>query len=828
MSAEPAPTFSGLTSQEAQERIRQHGPNELATTRRRTIFHIIAHTLREPMFLLLILAAGIYLVIGDLGEGLFLCGGAAMTIGLVVLQEARSENALAALRAMAAPQARVVRDGVEATIAARDLVPGDIVLVGEGNRIPADGTLRGGDVLTIDESILTGESTPVFRTPLAPGSMSVLSAGTLIVGGNGWAEVTATGESTRLGRIGRSLSEIYEQATALQKSSARVIMLLAVVGIFQSVVIFLGYGVLRGEWLAGALTGLTLAIALLPEEFPMVLAIFMALGAWRLARHNVLVRRTAAVEALGGVTLLCVDKTGTLTRNRMQLAFVWADGAADPVEVGRSTDEASREVLRMAMLASAARSTDPMDQAVLKVAKDLGISESGSLSETFPLRPERLAVIQVWRSSASEYAAAKGAPETIFRMCGLDAPSIERQRRAIEMMAKQGLRVLGIASASMDGSGAIESRRFRFLGLIGFIDPLRDDVPVALQEARGAGISVAMITGDHPSTALEIARQAGIDVSGGVITGAELDRIDDQVLRQEAMRVRVFARIGPEQKLRLVRIYQQAGETVAMTGDGVNDGPALQAADIGIAMGQRGSDIAREASDIILLDDSFSSIIGGVRLGRRIFANLRRALTFIVAVHVPLAGLAFVPLVAGWPPLLLPMHVVLLELAIDPVCSLVFESEPSETRAMLQPPRRTAESLFGRRQLLPALLQGLGILLAIAVFYGWSLSVAPEAEARGAAFAGLVAASLVLAIVNASAGSASFFHHSHTVFWAISGIALGIVAAAFAFPPFGDVLDIAPPAGGLLAAAACLSIVSGGWYGLWRGLALHRVKVTRA
>lgn len=811
-----SPLLSGLSSKEAQERLLTYGANELSKPRKRTLQGILVHTLKEPMFLLLLLAAAIYLVIGDLGEGLFLCAGATLSIGLVIFQEMRSENALAALRSLAAPQARVIRDRTEQTIPASELVPGDIILVGEGNRAPADATLRGGDVLTIDESILTGESAPVLRTPAVVGANkeSALYAGTLIVRGHAWAEVTATGERTQFGSIGKSLLEGREEATALQRSSQRLVMLLAALGIACSVAIFIAYGVMRQDWLGGALTGVTLAIALLPEEFPMVLAIFMALGSWRLARHNVLVRRSAVVEALGGASLLCVDKTGTLTRNRMQLSAIWVDGAEDWTRVTPQLDGAAGEVLRVAMLASGARSSDPIDRAIFEISAAPNQPHSHAPLKTYPLKPERLAIIQVWRLTDGDLAAAKGAPETIFDMCRLDAEHVARLRQSIDQMATNGLRVLGVASTPISEPGDAESARFSFLGLIGFLDPLREDAAQAVREARQAGIEVAMITGDHPSTALEIARQAGIETSAGVLTGLQLDALGDDELRRVVQKIRIFARISPQQKLRLVRNFQAAGQVVAMTGDGVNDGPALQAADIGIAMGKRGSDIAREASDIILLDDSLASIVGGIRLGRRIFANLRRALTYIVAVHIPLAGLAFVPLLGGWPPLLLPMHLVLLELAIDPVCSLVFESEPSEAGAMQRPPRRRGEVLFGRRQLGWAILQGLGILITIAAFYAWALTVAGAREARGAAFASLVIANLTLAISNASGGSAGLFDRRHAIFWTISGIATAVVGAAFVIEPLGDVLQLAVPPAGLLGIGASLAVLAGCWYGV--------------
>ncbi|HEX5008526.1 MAG TPA: cation-translocating P-type ATPase [Hyphomonadaceae bacterium] len=806
---------SGLDSRTAMYRLAEAGPNEIERPRSRTLGIIIRETMREPMFLLLAAASGVYLLVGDIGEGVFLICAAALTIGLVVAQEARSENALKALRALAQPSALVIRDGMIRRIPARELVPGDIMLLSEGERIPADGCLVGGDVLSIDESLLTGESAPIDRRPAAGDSgESRVFAGTMVVRGTGRALVQETGPRTRFGAIGATLAQGGEELTPLQKTARRLVAYLAIAALVFCVVVFIAYGLLRHDWLQGGLTALTVAISLLPEEFPMVLAVFLALGAWRLARRNVLVRRAAVIEALGGATILCVDKTGTLTRNQMKLVRLWRLGEFHDLSSISTIAPSARPLLDAAVLASAVRAVDPMDRAVHEL-----LTSSPGLEEparTWPLRPERLAVIQVWRRDGGEIAAAKGAPETIFRMCALGNDELIRLREVIEAMARDGLRVLGVASARYTASFPDDpaSAVFAFEGFLGFLDPVRDDVPAALQEARSAHMAVAMITGDHPATALAIARQAGIDSAGGVLLGEDVSRLDAAALRERVASVRVFARIAPEQKLRLVEALKANGEVVVMTGDGVNDGPALQAANIGIAMGRRGSDVAREAADIVLLDDSFASIVGGVRLGRRIFANLRKALIFVTAVHVPLAGLALIPILLGWPPLFMPMHVVLLELVIDPACSLVFEAEASEADAMTRPPRNPREPLFGVRQVSLAVLQGLVVLAAITVYFGWVLEAVPEDEARGAAFSALVTSSLVLALANSAGGRFGLFERSHTAFWIIAGAATLVLTAILYVPALAGVLHVAPPDWQVLASGLATGILAGGWWGV--------------
>ncbi len=824
----------GLTKAEAAAGLSRDGANELPGKPGRGLFRIVLETMREPMFLLLVAAAGLYLILGDLGGGLFLMAGALATIGLVVLQEARSERALAALRDLSQPLARVIRDGAELRIPARELVAGDIVLVGEGERLPADGLLVAGDVLSVDESALTGESAPVtksvaeaaraFDAAIAPSAETgpYLFAGTLVVRGQGVAKIGRTGPRTSLGRIGVSLASIVQELTPLQKTAGKLVRLLGALAIAFCAVVAIAYGLLRSDWIGGALAGVTVAVSLIPEEFPMVLAVFLALGAWRLATHNVLVRRSAAIEALGGATVLCVDKTGTLTENSMRVARLWTEALDTPVDASTSFAGPPLDLLRMAGLASAVRPVDPMDKAIRSLLATASPGQGeGEPERTWPLTPQRMAVVQAWRQADQTWlAAAKGAPEAIFRLCGLSEPDRVRLTGIVEGYAAEGLRVLGVAlsTASDPFDDTLQNARFSFSGLVGFLDPVRADVPGALREALAAGIRVVMITGDHPATALAIAGMAGIDVSAGVLTGGEIAELPSAQLAERLKAVQVFARIVPEQKLQIVQALKAAGEVVVMTGDGVNDAPALETAHIGIAMGLKGTDVAREAADMVLMDDSFVSIIGGIRLGRRIFANLRRALIYVTAIHVPIAGLALIPILLGLPPLLYPMHVVLLELAIDPLCAMVFEAEPGAARAMQRPPRRRDEALFGPRQLLLALIQGLGVLAGVLAVYVLALADHPEAEARGAAFLALVVGNLVLALADASGSGGKLFAPHRRIYWLIASGACGVLVLVFAIPALAVMFKMATPQPPLLIEALLTALVSGGWLGLARVL----------
>jgi Ca2+-transporting ATPase len=829
---------SGLSEAEARRRLAATGPNELPRSRNRTVVRIAIETLREPMLMLLAGAAILYLTLGDVGEGLFLTAGATLSIALVVLQEARSERALKALRALAEPQVRVLRDGIVRTLASRELVPGDVLLVSEGERLHADGRLVAGDLLSVDESALTGESAPVTKrhaqddeafdeTSLGRDAALGLFAGTLVVRGQGMVEVARTGAATALGRIGASLAALPEPPTPLQRTTRRLVAVLGVAAIGFCGAIALAYGVLRGDWVGGALAGVTAAMSLVPEEFPMVLTVFMALGAWRLATHKVLVRRGAVIETLGGASILCVDKTGTLTQNRMELIHLWTAEGRDP-DGAALVDAASARLLEVARLACPPRSTDPMDLAVLRRFGDrVAVAAPAEAPQrTWPLRPDRLAVVQFWPGERG-VLAAKGAPEAVLGLCRLAEVEAAPVRRQVQAYAEAGLRVLAAAEARVEGAAPAEPEAivFTFAGLLAFEDPLRPEVPAALAEARRAGLGVLMITGDHPATALAIARQAGIDVSAGVLLGAEAAALPFPTLCERLRTVRVLARVSPDQKLLIVEALKADGEVVAMTGDGVNDAPALEAAHIGIAMGLRGTDVAREAADLVLLDDSFASIVGGVRLGRRIFANLRRAMTYVAAIHVPVAGLALGPVLLGLPPLLWPMHVMLLELAIDPTCALVFENEPSERDAMNRPPRDPEEGLFAMREVAFAALQGTVMLAAVFGLYIWALSHETEAAARGMTYLALIVATLALALTDSMSPDGGLFARHRWPIALISAAAALALALVLTVPPLEAIFKLTTPTPVQLGLGLLIGVVSGGWFGAVRVFGARRRRV---
>ncbi len=818
----------GLTSAEAQRRLALDGPNALPAARPRNTLAIAIEVVREPMLLLLAGAAGIYLLLGDVHEALVLGVSVLVVMAITVIQERKSERALEALRDLSSPRAHVIRDGLAQRIAGAQTVRGDLLILSEGDRVPADARLLSATGLRVDESLLTGESIPVEKqavsTGLPEGRDVQVFSGTLVIQGQGRAEVTATGSHTQMGRIGVSLASIDAGKTALQIETARVVRLIAALAVTWCIVLAVYYALLRGDWLAGILAGLTLAMATLPEEFPLVLTVFLALGAWRIGRQGVLTRRIPAVEMLGATTVLCVDKTGTLTENRMQVAEVYCDGA------WMKSGGQAAALLDAAALACELDPFDPMERAILATAESVAphagrVRREWHLAVDYPLHPGFLAICHGWRSPQGESRVAiKGAPETVLALCGLDAGARSTAMEQVALAAGRGLRLLAVAEARWNNAPWLPDPAgyaFRWLGFVALADPLRASVPAAVSECRRAGIRVVMITGDHPGTALAIARQAGFDVSAGAITGRDMAVMTDAELVQAAARVQVYARVTPEQKLRLVMAYKAAGEVVAMTGDGVNDAPALKAAHIGVAMGRRGTDVARESSALVLLNDDFGSIVSTVRLGRRIYRNIRNAMRYIISVHVPTVGMAFLPLALGWPPVLFPVHVVFLEFIIDPACSIVFEAEAGDADAMLQPPRDPRRPLFDRHMVGDSLWTGVAVLIAVAVGYDWVLALGrSEGVARAFAFTAIVFGNLALIILNRSAeqSSKAIFARPNPALWWIVLVTLAALAtslyvmpaaAIFRFEALSAedlVLAIAVGAGGVVAieTARCL------------------------
>ncbi|WP_374378402.1 cation-translocating P-type ATPase [Dongia sp.] len=760
--------WRGLSESEAALRHRRDGPNELPRGQRRSILAVLVGVLKEPMLLLLLAGGAIYFLIGDAAEATLLLLFGTFSVLVSLIQESRTERVLESLRDLSSPRALVIRDGMQMRIPGRDVVCGDFIILAEGDRVPADICLLEARNLSADESLLTGESVPVRKCSGNPGDamqglrpggddLPVAFSGTLVVRGSGMGEVIAIGAKTEIGKIGASLLSLRPETPRLQAQTARLVRIFGAIAAICSLVVLVYYGLRWKEWLDGVLAGITLGMSLIPEEFPVVLTVFTAMGAWRISRAHVLTRKAAAIETLGAATVLCTDKTGTLTENRMSIAELrpWK-GAGIAIGAGIRLPVDCYDLLATGIAASAVLPSDPIDRAFHAMSDQLPATTGRQFVREYGLQPDLLAMTNVWQEASADgkgLIAAKGAPETIGALSGLNADELDMLRQNVDEMGREGMRVLGIARARGD-LGALPGSQlgfnYQFIGLVGLRDPLRTDVPAAVAQCRSAGIRVVMMTGDYPATAGAIAAAAGIDTAG-LITGDELERMDEAALDAQIGHTGIFARIMPQQKLRLVEAFKRRGDVVAMTGDGVNDAPALRAAHIGIAMGGRGTDVAREAASIVLLRDDFSSVVAAIRLGRRIYDNLRKAMAFIVAVHVPIAGLALLSLVFGWPMLFGPIHIAFLEMVIDPVCTLVFEAEREEENVMRRPPRNPRTSLFSVNLLGWGFVQGAITLLVTGglLLYGWHNGVA-EDDSRALVFTALMACLATLIIVDRS------------------------------------------------------------------------------
>ncbi|HJW33545.1 MAG TPA: HAD-IC family P-type ATPase [Holophagaceae bacterium] len=818
----PQESRAGLSQTEAAARLASEGPNLLPTARPRTALHLLAEVLSEPMLLLLLGASLIYFLLGDPGEAMTMLAFVILIIAISFLQSRRTQRALEKLRDLSAPRARVLRDGEAVRIPGGEVVRGDLLLLAEGDRVAADARLREG-LLQLDASLLTGESGLVLRRAGDAGEAGEVHAGTLVAKGTAQAEVTAIGSRTRMGGIGRTLAEAQAPPSPLATSSRRMVRAWATVGLLLAVAsIFLSWGWAGQALLPSLLAGLALAMSLLPEEIPVVLTVFTAMGAWRMSARGVLTRRIPALEVLGSITLLAVDKTGTLTQNRMEVAELWTPGGGLDVRAAGELPEEVHRLVEFSVLATPADPYDPMEVALRAfAARTLNgtehLHEDWVPKKAYGLTADILAMTLVYAEGGGHLLAAKGAPEAVIDLCHLPEAEGARLLAAVAELAGRGLRVLGVARGTHPGPELPPSQHdfdFQLLGFVALEDPLRPEVPGAMDACRSAGIRVLMMTGDHPETALAIAAKAGLAVAEPPLTGEEVAALDDAALAHRLTTATVCARLRPEQKLRLVTILQSLGEVVGMTGDGVNDAPSLKAAQVGVAMGARGTDVARETADLVLVDDSFGSLVEGVRMGRRVYDNLARSVHFLYSVHLPLVTLTLVPLLLRWQPILLPPHIVLIELLIAPACSLVLEAEGEGPGLMARPPRARDATPFGREALIRGLRQGLRVALPLLALAAVGRGLAwPEPTLRGGAVVALLLGSFLLVL--ASRGPS---REPNPMVRALA-LAVGAALALLLLPGVRTLLQLGPLDLPALGWALGTALVAGLWLLLGRSRA---------
>lgn len=834
--------IEGLTDEEAQRRLVSGGYNELPSQKNLNAFALFLRVMSEPMLLLLIGSGGIYLMLGEPRDAFMLLSFVVVVIGITFFQEKKTEKTLAALRNLSSPRALVIRGGKRIRIPGREVVAGDIIELREGDRVPADAVILSCENLSCDESMLTGESVPVRKSvgeraskERKPGGddQQYVYSGTMVVRGRGLARVELTGTRTEMGKIGKSLETIRMEDTLLKKETGRIVKVVAALGILLCVLIFLITVVIKDNLIEGLLSGVTLSMAVLPEEFPVVLVIFMTVGAWRLSAKKVLTRRPAVIETLGAATVLCVDKTGTLTLNKMELTTLYSRGEVYELpHSGQATiPETQHGLLEYAMLSSQKDPFDPLEKEIRAKGetylKDTDhLHANWNLVKEYPLTDELLAISEVWRSpETNEYViAAKGSPEAILDLCHAQGQIKTDFLLRVTQMSERGLRVLGVAKAMFGGSDLpVKQHDYTFepVGLLGFVDPVRPGVAESLKEAYAAGIRVKMITGDFPGTATYVARQIGLVNPEGYLTGNDLMKMDQDMLRDKIKEINIFARVVPEQKHIIVNALKANGEIVAMTGDGVNDAPALKSAHIGISMGERGTDVAREASAIVLLNDDFSSIVAAVRLGRRIYTNLKRAMGYIVAIHIPIAGVSFLTVLFNLPAMLLPAHIAFLELIIDPACSIVFESAREDDRIMKKPPRNLFQPILGKGTIAISVIQGLGILAVVYFLYVFSLGTGGnELKARTLAFTTLVFANIFLIINNLSwkKDAIEIIRSKNTALWIVILLTFCGLFLVVYVPFFRSLFHFMDLKAGEMVMAAFIAGISLVWFAAYKWL----------
>ena len=751
--------IKGLSNEEASQRLKKFGYNELPTSQSKNMLHIALEVIKEPMFILLISCGSLYMLLGDYTEGIMLLCWVFIIIFITFYQHQKTEKAIEALKKLSSPRALVIRDDKEIRIAGREVVPDDLVILNEGDRVPADGVLIDCANLSIDESLLTGESMPVSKSSQNENDKNCnVFSGTLAVQGRGIMKVTATGINTEFGKIGKSLQLIEQDQTNLQREMKTLIRNLFIAGAALSIVVVLAFYVTRGNFIQSLLNGLGTAMAMLPEEFPVVLTIFLAIGSWRLSQKNVLTRKSSAIETLGSATVLCSDKTGTITQNNMEIASLFYNGTLFYKSKFKENANNIQDLLKVAFYASQKDTVDPTEKAIVACFEKYVPAENVNCEfvKEYPLSNGLFAMTRVLKLSDNNYDVyCKGSPEAVLSLCKISKNEENSLLPQVQNLAENGQRVLGVAKAKWNNDVFPEKQtefEFEFMGFLGFEDPIREEVPQAIKECYDAGIKVIMITGDYPSTAKSIALKAGMNADELLLTGTDLMNMGDNELEEKIKSVNIFARILPEQKLQIIRALKANGEIVAMTGDGVNDAPALKAADIGIAMGGKGTDVAREASSLVLLDDNFSSIVSAIRAGRKIFDNLQKAMSYIIAIHVPIIGLTLLPaFFPSLPILLMPLHIVFMELIIDPVCSIAFESEKEEKGIMNRPPRNPNMRFFGFNKIFSSAAMGILLLVMVVAVYFLAINENhTDGEIRAIAFSSLIIGNIFLIVTTLS------------------------------------------------------------------------------
>jgi Ca2+-transporting ATPase len=825
--------ITGLTEDEVRFRQRQYGKNIFQPSKQFRILYVVKGILAEPMFILLVLASCLYFMLGDKNEGIMMAVAISIVVAISIYQEVKSSLALRSLQQYTEAHVSVIRNNRESIIMTQELVPGDIMLLAEGMKVPADALIIASNDLSVNESIITGESLPVEKEEA--GEKNKLYQGTAIDSGKCTALVTETGKHTVLGKIGKAVSEYQATRTILQVQVNRFVKRFALFGFAAFLAIFtinyFHYGVLA----TSLLFALTLAMSVIPEEIPVAFSSFMALGAYKMSRLGIISRQPQVIENLGAVTVLCLDKTGTLTENRMQVKAVY-DIKKDTLSDVTGNEEHGRDdVLFYGTLASESAPFDAMEKAILEA--NLLYDENRAMGDfqmvhEYPLEGRPPMMTHIYKKDGNCIAAAKGAVERIINICSIEAADREKIKAQVKNLGSKGYRLLAVSRAIHAEDRFPEKQddfQWKFVGLLALYDPPKKNITTVLKKIRNAGIGVKILTGDHPETAMNIAAQAEVEDYRQYTIGDEVINMEDEKLQLTVKQCNVFARMFPDAKVKVIKALKENGEIVAMTGDGVNDGPALKLADVGIAMGKKGTETARTAADLVLTDDNLEHIATAVSEGRKIFNNLMKAIRYIVSIHIPIILTASFPLILSWkyPNIFTPVHVIFLELIMGPTCSIFFEREPVEKKLMLLPPRTRTFSLFAWKELLISMVQGLVIAAGVLTLYYIFMQHHTISETRTIVFTTLISANVFLTFTDRS--------FTNTIFQTVrykNNLALPVITASCLFlaslhlvPPVQALFQLAPVYPFHFMICVAVAFVSVMWFELYKVVTFGNLKI---
>ena len=831
---EPQQQIKGLSNDEVLQSRAKHGANSIAHQDKNNFFTSLIEMVKEPMFLLLLTATSIYFITGDFGNGIFMAIAIVMVSTISLYQESKSRNAIEALKKLSQPKSKVIRNSEIIEIPSEEIVLGDFIQTEEGTFIPADGIIIKSNDFSINESILTGESLAVFKNETSENNQVYL--GTIVTSGLAICEVTAIGNQTQLGKIGKSLETIIEEKTPLQIQIGNFVKKMSFVGlaIFGIVWIINYYN--SKDVLDSLLKALTLAMSIIPEEIPVAFTTFMALGAWRLMNMGIIVKQTKTVETLGSATVICTDKTGTITENKMSLAqwYTFSSNEISNPKKQLSNDEL--ELLTLSMWASEPIPFDAMEIALHEAYSKLEIPDERAqfkLTHEYPLCGKPPMMTHIFENqNGTRIIAAKGAPEALIACSNLSEKETQQVLAAMTTMALKGFRVLGVGVAEFSGTNYPETQQefsFDFKGLVAFYDPPKENIKAVFETFYKAGIQVKIVTGDNAATTATIAKQIGFRNVEKTLNGDELMAMDDATLKEKVMETAIFTRMFPEAKLKIIKALKDNNQIVAMTGDGVNDGPALKSAHIGIAMGKKGTEIAKQAANLILIEDDFSKMIDAIAMGRKIYNNLKKAIQYIISIHIPIIMIVFIPLALGWiyPNIFSPVHVIFLEIIMGPTCSIIYENEPMERNLMLLEPRPFTTTFFKLKEITISIIQGFVITLGLLFVYQYCVADnCSESATRTVVFLTLIASNIFLTLTNRSFYYSIFttLRYKNNLVPMIIGATILITVLLLFVPLFAHFFEFERVTGFQICLSILVGFVSVLWIEIYKGFKRRKVQ----